>query len=101
MVIGHDSGELRMKSALITGAARGIGLATAKMLLESGWRVAMLDRDADVLMPEVDNLVNARGIVADVSDPDQVAQARATLAAEFGSLDALVNNAGCGRFWTD
>ncbi|MFT4960957.1 MAG: meso-butanediol dehydrogenase/(S,S)-butanediol dehydrogenase/diacetyl reductase [Paracoccaceae bacterium] len=87
-----------MKTALVTGAARGIGLATAKMLLKNGWRVALLDRDADVLLAEVANLTNAVSVVADVSDPEQVEQARAQVASEFGALDALVNNAGVADF---
>ena len=37
------------KTALVTGAARGIGLATAKLFLQDGWRVAMVDRDAEAL----------------------------------------------------
>ena len=87
-----------MKTALVTGAARGIGLATAKMLLKNGWRVALLDRDADVLVSEVADLNNAVSVITDVSDPDQVEQARAQIASEFGALDALVNNAGVADF---
>jgi meso-butanediol dehydrogenase / (S,S)-butanediol dehydrogenase / diacetyl reductase len=87
-----------MKTALITGAARGIGLATAKGLLKDGWRVALLDRDADVLASEVADLDNAVAVVCDVSAPDQVAQACVNVTAEFGTLDALVNNAGVADF---
>jgi meso-butanediol dehydrogenase / (S,S)-butanediol dehydrogenase / diacetyl reductase len=87
-----------MKTALITGAARGIGLATAKGLLKQGWRVALLDRDADVLLSEVAELENATAIVCDISDPEQVAQACEKVTTEFGVLDALVNNAGVADF---
>lgn len=87
-----------MKTALITGAARGIGLATVKMLLNDGWQVAMLDRDADVLMSEAALLSNVLPVVADVSDPDQVDQAQGIVAKAFGSLNALVNNAGVADF---
>ena len=64
-----------MKTALITGAARGIGLATTKALLQAGWRVAMLDRDEDVLRTEAAKLDDVLVVVADVSDPDQVTRA--------------------------
>ncbi|MBV1895720.1 MAG: SDR family oxidoreductase [Rhodobacteraceae bacterium] len=87
-----------MKTALVTGAARGIGLATAKGLLKQGWRVALLDRDADVLLSETAGLNNATAIICDVSDPLQVEQAQVQTMAEFGTLDALVNNAGVADF---
>jgi meso-butanediol dehydrogenase / (S,S)-butanediol dehydrogenase / diacetyl reductase len=87
-----------MKSALVTGAARGIGLATTKALLKAGWRVAMLDRDAAVLREEAAGLAGVEVVVADVSDPGQVARARAEVGAAFGTLDGLVNNAGVADF---
>ncbi len=83
-----------MKTALVTGAARGIGLATSKQFLEQGWRVIMLDRDAESLQEEVASLDNAIAAICDVSDPDQVA----ALTAGIESLDALVNNAGVADF---
>lgn len=83
-----------MKTALVTGAARGIGLATSKQFLEQGWRVIMLDRDAEILQEEVASLDNAIAAICDVSDPDQVA----ALTAGIESLDALVNNAGVADF---
>ena len=87
-----------MKTALITGAARGIGLATATGLINQGWRVALLDRDAEALLSETAKISDATAIVCDVSDPKQVEQAQAQTLAEFGSLDALVNNAGVADF---
>ncbi len=87
-----------MKSALVTGAARGIGLATTKTLLKAGWRVAMLDRDAGVLRDEAAGLEGVEVVVADVSDPAQVARARDEVGAVFGTLDGLVNNAGVADF---
>ena len=86
------------KVALVTGAARGIGLATTKLLIENGWRVAMVDRDADELNKAAANLDNAAAIVADVSKPAQVeAMAEQTLQT-FGQVDAVVNNAGVADF---
>ena len=47
---------MRYKTALITGAARGIGLATAQLMTAKGYRVAMVDRDVDELNTVVTNL---------------------------------------------
>lgn len=87
-----------MKSALVTGAARGIGLATARNLLARGWQVAILDRDAAALETAAAVLAGAVPVLADVSDPEQVARARSETAAAFGRLDGLVNNAGVADF---
>jgi len=87
-----------MKSALITGAARGIGLATTRALLAQGWQVAMLDRDGEALGQAAATLDNVHPVIADVSDPDQVARAFDEVATTFGTLDGLVNNAGVADF---
>lgn len=87
-----------MKTALITGAARGIGLATSKILVKKGWRVAILDRDGEELQKVAGNRDNIVAIKADVSDPEQVEAAARRLADEFGGLNALVNNAGVADF---
>ena len=50
---------MRYKTALITGAARGIGLATARLMTARGYRVAMVDRDVDELNEVVTNLDQA------------------------------------------
>ena len=80
-----------MKTAIVTGAARGIGLATSKLFLEDGWQVAMVDRDTQVLADASNGLRNVRAITADVSDPDQVAvvglcRVRPTAEDGFGAL---------------
>jgi NAD(P)-dependent dehydrogenase (short-subunit alcohol dehydrogenase family) len=87
-----------MKTALVTGAARGIGLATARRLLNAGWQVAMLDRDEPALRAVARDLDGVSAIVADVSDPDQVARLPERIAADFERLDGLVNNAGVADF---
>ena len=87
-----------MKCALITGAARGIGLATAKGLVEDGWKVAMLDRDVEALSEAVAEVEGAVEIRADVSLPEDVERAVAEVTAAFGRLDGLVNNAGVADF---
>ena len=88
-----------MKTALVTGAARGIGLGIAQKLLGQGWRVAMLDIDGPELAKASAGLGNALAIEADVGDPDQVESARQKLAGDFGNaLHGLVNNAGTADF---
>jgi len=86
------------RTALITGAARGIGLAAAHRFLREGWAVAMLDRDGDELGRAAAARQDVLAITADVSDPDDVARAVAEAGARFGRLDALVNNAGVAEF---
>ncbi len=89
------------KVALVTGAARGIGLATAKRFLADGWRVALLDIDADTLDRTHAALAGAGTSIAlrcDVADRDGVSKAFAALIQKFGRLDALVNNAGIAIF---
>lgn len=87
-----------MKLAVVTGAARGIGLATTNRFLEEGWKVVMVDRDGDELTKVSDPLPNAFAITADVSNPDEVNGFINVIEEEFGQLDALVNNAGVADF---
>lgn len=84
--------------ALITGAARGIGLATATLFHAEGRRVVMLDRDADELEAAAATLPGAMTVTCDVSIPQQVAQAVAEVEQTCGRLDILVNNAGVADF---
>ena len=89
------------KVALITGAARGIGLAAARRFLEEGWQVALLDIDGEAQEAAVEALGrpdDTMAIAADVSDPGAVARAVAATEACFGRIDALVNNAGTAVF---
>lgn len=91
------------KVALVTGSARGIGLATAKRFLGDGWRVGLLDIDGDNLgrtLSALDMPDRTLGLTADVAEVTQVDQAIDRLTAAFGRLDALVNNAGVAVFTT-
>ena len=74
--------------ALVTGGARGIGLACARRLLRDGWRVVVADPAA--LPPDLP----ARHIACDVAQEDAVRALVAGIAAQEGRLDALVSNAG-------
>src|ERR1700743_3450570 len=89
------------KVALVPGAARGIGLATARRFLADGWRVALLDIEGELLARAVAGLGKPDETLAlhcDVSDAKAVAAAFAQISARFGRLDALVNNAGVAVF---
>lgn len=87
--------------ALVTGAARGIGLATAKRFLADSWHVALLDiepRLLDDAVAALDDPDRTLAIHCDVSDAAAVAAAMAAVNSHFGRLDALVNNAGIAVF---
>ncbi len=87
--------------ALVTGAARGIGLAVARRFLSEGWSVGLLDIDAPALNTTVAALAAPDRTVAlacDVADAAQVDAAVRQLEARFGRIDALVNNAGVAVF---
>ena len=93
--------EIDTKVALVTGAARGIGLATAKLLLAEGWRVAMLDIETETLAQAVARIARPEATLAlpcDLAEAQQIDAAFAALTARFGRLDALVNNAGTAVF---
>ncbi len=85
-------------TVLITGAARGIGLATARLLAGRGWQVSMLDRDRPELEAAAPTVDGAIPIHADVSVPEDVERALSVVRAEFDHLGALVNNAGVADF---
>ncbi|MGE7473132.1 SDR family NAD(P)-dependent oxidoreductase [Bosea sp. NPDC003192] len=93
--------ESSIKTALVTGAARGIGLATAKRFLADNWRVALLDIDEPELaraMADLDAPTATMSIGCDVAAPEQVGEAVDAVVERFGRLDALVNNAGTAVF---
>ena len=90
-----------MPTVLITGAARGIGLATARRFLAEGWSTALLDIDGpaqQAAAATLDEPIRVLPLTADVSDDAQVTAAVAEAHARFGRLDALVNNAGIAVF---
>jgi len=87
--------------AVVTGGARGIGLAVARWFLAHGHKVALLDIDATTLAATNAALADAEHVLAlhtDVSQPDQVDRAMQAVVARFGRIDALVNNAGVAVF---
>jgi NAD(P)-dependent dehydrogenase (short-subunit alcohol dehydrogenase family) len=83
------------RTALITGASRGIGLAIAHALVADGARVVITARGQEALDAAVAELgPNAIGIPGKADDPDHRARVFARIGDEFGRLDYLVNNAG-------
>jgi NAD(P)-dependent dehydrogenase (short-subunit alcohol dehydrogenase family) len=90
------TGALAGRRILITGAAKGIGLATFERFVKEGARVAALDRDARALT-ELTARFDAETVTAfevDVSDPASVDAAVAGAAAALGGLDGVINSAG-------
>ncbi len=84
--------------AVITGAARGIGLATAKTFASKGWDVALVDWDDNELQTVASALPDALLLTHDVSDPAQASAIMSDTLARFGQIDALINNAGVADF---
>lgn len=88
-----------MRTALVTGAARGIGLATTRKLVEQGNRIAMVDRDGDVLREAAVEFGDAVAAMEfDISISDQVEAMAMQFANDFGPCNALINNAGVADF---
>ena len=93
--------SLRDKTALVTGSTKGIGLAIAKALLDSGASVFICARkrdEVDQTIKDLSELYGGRvfGAECDVRDPERVKAMFELAAGEMGGLDVLVNNAGVG-----
>ena len=90
--------DFSSKVALVTGAAAGMGLATAKAFAEAGAAVVLADYKVEAVKAAAQNLVaaghKAIAVSCDVSDDAQVAAMVDRTVAEFGRLDAAFNNAG-------
>ena len=89
--------DLTQRSAIVTGGARGIGLAIARRLLESGASVSLWDVDVAALAQTADELKSLGTVhtaVVDVTRADSAEAGAASSAQALGKLDILVNNAG-------
>lgn len=86
------------KTAIITGGARGIGLATAHLMHEDGWNIVLVDWDESELQNSAKALPYGLPLVCDISNPEQVEQMVAHATAWSGRVDALINNAGIADF---
>lgn len=97
---GSDPWErpLAQKIALVTGAARGIGEATARILAAEGAHVVCLDRpEDDEQLSKVARDIGGTPLLADVSDPDAAAHIASALMHSHGGVDIVVHNAGITR----
>jgi NAD(P)-dependent dehydrogenase (short-subunit alcohol dehydrogenase family) len=96
--IGVRSGRLLGKSAVITGAAAGIGRATAELFAREGARLVLADVNTDGLSTLRDSLANLTGdiavVTADVSTPGDVRRMVGVAVEQYGRLDIAVANAG-------
>ena len=91
-----------MKTALVTGASRGIGAACARELARAGWAVAVNYRTSREKAEDVAAQIRQDGGVAlaipgDIGDPEQVEALFRTAETELGSVEVLVNNAGIAQ----
>jgi NAD(P)-dependent dehydrogenase (short-subunit alcohol dehydrogenase family) len=94
------------RTALVTGAASGIGLATAEALVAEGMRVVLTDLEEAALAEHARRLTDAGAevlaLAADVRDPDALERAGQAAVSHFGALNVAVNNAGVvvtGNSW--
>ena len=90
------SGEFNNKTVLITGGARGIGLAAARMFAADGARVALADIDGAVATAaarELRGAGDALGLETDISQPEQVRTTAAEVVRRLGPIDIFVNSA--------
>jgi 3-oxoacyl-[acyl-carrier protein] reductase len=86
------------RACVVTGASRGIGLATARALAAEGARVLLVARDGDALAAASESLEgNSATLAADVTDGAAAGRIVAVCEDRFGSVDVLVNNAGTSR----
>ncbi len=90
--------SLEGKVALVTGAARGIGEATARLLAAEGAKVVCLDRpDDDTLLSRVARDIGGGVLLADVTDPEAPGKIAEELRSRYGGVDIVVHNAGVTR----
>jgi 3-hydroxybutyrate dehydrogenase len=82
------------RTVIVTGAAQGIGYAIAQSFIENGDFVAIFDLNLEAAESAAEKLGNAKGYQVDVANEDQVKSAIDAVAAERGTVDVVVNNAG-------
>ena len=102
MRLSKFSRSIEGKVAIVTGAASGMGAATAKLFSDEGAKVAALDVNAESLARVTDEIAGAgrpvRGWTCDLADRAAIDRVFGEIAAHFGGIDILVNNAGISLF---
>ena len=102
MALSTLSRSIKGKVAIVTGAASGMGRATAHLFGDQGARVALIDINEQPLQAVVremtDEGYDARGWVLDLSDEAAIAKVIAEAGEHFGGIDILINNAGISMF---
>ena len=88
------------KVAVVTGAAAGIGRASASAFANAGYRLALVDRDDAGSQETVEAVPGATAHLCDLSDPVQVASAFGEIGAAHGRIDALHANAGVSTYFS-
>ena len=86
--------KLSGKVALVPGGSRGIGFATAKMFAENGAKVVITAKNQETVQKASSEIPDSIGIVADITNKDDVKNVINKTVQNFGKLDILVNNAG-------
>lgn len=98
------SRSIEGKIALVTGAASGMGRATAHLFADEGAHVAVTDVNADgvaAVVKEIEDAgLSAKGWTLDLADLDRIKTVTDEVANHFGGLDILINNAGISKFIT-
>src|ERR1700755_1496666 len=96
-----DKVRLDRKTAVVTGAGQGIGLACAEALAEAGAKVVIADRDPNLARTGHASLkakgLDAEIVTMDVTDSGRVSEIADQLVSRYGRVDILVNNAGIAR----
>lgn len=90
--------ENRKKLAVITGANRGLGKATAQLFIEKGYHVVSLARNPSEWCSNTDKLT---GYICDTRDRTRLEEVKEDIISRFGRVDVLVNNAGVHGCWRD
>jgi len=90
--------NIKDKIVIVTGASKGIGLATAKLLSQKGAQVVLVARSKNLLTKISKGLLGSSVVVADMSDPKSVKKMIKLVLKKFGKVDVLINNAGQGIY---
>ena len=89
---------MKKRVCIVTGAARGIGLATSRLFHTQGYEVVMVDRDFMELEKNSKSMEHTYTLDCDVSIPEQVSELFDKVQKKYGRLNSLVNNAGVAEF---